>query len=88
MELGNVCKDREMIEKIEGEGSIEKKSIIYCGFDTSCKQLQIWLLKPANLPFSYDFWIVLGFNFQMRVVPSLDQVYQSSEDFSKSVNLT
>ena len=31
MELGNVCKDREMIEKIEGEGSIEKRASFTAG---------------------------------------------------------
>ena len=38
--------------------------------DVEVEQLQIWLINA----FSCDFWIVLGLNFQMRVVSSLDQV--------------
>ena len=57
VELGNACKDREMTDKIGGEGSIEKKSIIYCGFDTSLNNSKFDFKNPANLPFSYDIWI-------------------------------
>ena len=67
MKWSNTGKGREMTGKVAGEGPIEK-SIIYCGVDKSCKQLQCL----GNLLFSYDFWIVLGSNFQKRVVSSLD----------------
>ena len=58
MERGNTGKGREKTGKIGGEGSIEKKkSIIYCGFDTSFKQLQIWLL---NAPLTNPFYMIFG----------------------------
>ena len=39
MEWGNTGKGREMTGKIGGEGSVKRKSIMYCGFDASFKQL-------------------------------------------------
>ena len=64
MEWGNTSKGREMTGKIGGEGSIEKKSLIHCWFDTSCKQLQIWLINaPRTNPFMWlldSAWITLS----------------------------
>ena len=57
MEWGDTSKGREMTGKVAGEGSIEKKSIIYCGFDTSGKQLQIWLI---NAPRTYPFHVIFA----------------------------
>ena len=57
MEWSNTVKGREITGKIGGEGSIEKKTIIYCVFDASCKQLHIWLL---NAPQTYTFHMNFG----------------------------
>ena len=47
-ERGNTGKGREMTGKIGWRGLLNKMSIIYCGFDTSCKQLQLlWILAPS-----------------------------------------
>ena len=60
-----------MTGKIAGEGSIEKKASFTVGL-IQVNNSNLTFKCLANLPFSYDFWIVLGLNFQMRVVPTLN----------------
>ena len=82
LEWRNTGKGGEMTGKNQSEGLSKNESIWSSDrisdwwrsqnwlVEVEVEQLQIWLINA----FSCDFWIVLGLNFQIRVVSSLDQV--------------